>query len=322
MVFRKGISFLFILSVLLLSGCFDANDDGSTKVDDISVEVLYNPDSTVQIYVRELPFLHSWELSKNGTVIDTLWNTVWVDTLFCTENTTYDIQLLNMFGERLGEKKELKPTVVEGDTEVGITFPNDVSKLVIGTNQTVLWNPESFNTQDLVLRVQYLYRSDDGASSSNTIDFELKNSGKASIPLKTSYYEYSSYKNSYLIKFYMYPKGENHNSVYAYRTNEMPIVRPSYSEVITFPVLGDTVHVGRTSYITWDKESIKGSEFKLSFRDKDLVRIVDLKDVENSGEYVWAVPNVDEGYYHMKIDYKDSKGAPKTVIGFPFYIKK
>lgn len=336
------ITLLSLLSLTVLSGCFGVTDTtdsindstenkdttivDSSIINELSVEAIINPDSTVQIYLPEFPFMYSWEVKKDGVVMDTLWNQLWIDSTSGTENTSYEVTLRNSLGESIVEET-FSPKHNSDEPEVGLIYPNSKTKQIIGDSQLILWNPESFPTDSLRIKASHMSkRKNSSASAHSTREIVVANTGMTMFSMNTGNYYNQINLNSdthenYVI-YRIYPSNTHSESAYTYESDSLRIYVPSYSKTITYPVLGDSTEVGRLSALTWNKTEISSSKITIRLLNNVKQSVANIYDVENSGEHVWPIPNVDEGLYHIKLDYKDENDNLRTKIGFPFYIKK
>lgn len=316
------------LSLILLVGCFGLDESEELKKDDqetedstglnFNVDAVLNPDSTVQIYISDVPFLYFWEVKRNGVIQDTLWNQLWIDTLRGSETTLYNLTLFNVVGDTVAERVVTAKKF--GDIpKVGITFPNAKTKEVIGSTQRVYWTPESFLCDSVQIYVAHI-----GNNKEVTKSIIVPNEGSASFTLNRNYYyDYIKIKSTIYAYYKIFPKGSDPNGVYAYRSDYIRVLLPSYSKKITYPSLGDTLAVGTISYITWDKTEIvnESDNLEIVLLDSELNEVYNFGYLENSGEYVWSVPNLGSGLYYIKLFHK-TNGDYITQIGFPFYIQR
>lgn len=326
---KRLIALLSLLSVTFLTGCFGVTDStdtdqDSTTVDELTLDAVLNPDSSVQIYLPQLPFMFSWEVEKNGVVMDTLWNQLWLDTSSNTENSSYDITLKNSDGEPIAEKT-FTPKKNSDVSEIGLIYPHNKTKLVIGSDQMIFWNPESFPSDSVSVEIKYVEKLKEGNGGSTTkTTLYCPNTGDAKTVLKARYFDYA-YKpeeSNLFVTFKLSPVGIFNSGVYTYESGLLDLMLPNYSSKVTFPSVKDTVNVGKTSYLTWDKTLCHASNISFSLRDENALPVYSFGEINNNGEYVWTVPNIEEGYYHIKLDYRDKNESLRTMIGFPFYIKK
>lgn len=314
-------------SCLVCISCINptgGQENGDQNGAEITSEAVLNIDSTVQIYVENLPFRYFWTVSNYGVLVDTLWNKVWLDTMKSIGNSNYKVAVFNEKGEMVQEKSmtlQIAPDV----PEIGLLYPNSSTKIVFGSDQKIVWDTRSFSTDQIQIRLKYTERYGGGSTDWSTT-FLVENSGSCNLPITSDYFEHSNYydfeKWLYRVKFYLFPKGEKIDGGKTYSTEQLTIYSPDYSKFLESPLYRDTCYVYSGVKLKWDKEFFNTDNIVFSLRDKNLAMNIDSVITNNSGEEFWIVPDVDEGYYHLKCDYVDEENNGKTVISYPFYISK
>jgi len=304
---------IIVLCFSLILSCnenpAEINDISNNWYDNAKIEAVNNPDITVQLFIDTLPTFNSWNIyriySGNIKLITRMWGQCYYDSCVSLyDSIDYRIEILNDSGVIIKET-QIKSKPWTNEVLVGLILPNDDTKWIEGEQFSVMWNPESF--PDTTVTIIFDYHKGGGTITGDILQ-KIENNGRC-------FYICKNHSGTTFINIKINPTN-NSSSSYTYTQHNIDKLPPTPSHFVTFPALKDSVKIGLSSFITWNKTVFSGN-IEIRLYNEAKIYIVKLGNSDNSGEFVWSVPNVNPAVYYISIK---EESAEKSIWSFPFYI--
>lgn len=304
---RNILKLVLASTVVLLSSC---SEDINDKTDELRTSAIFNSDSTVQIKVERTPFRYSCEISRNEQILDTLWGEAFNDETKLNSNDEYTVRYMD---EDQNVISESQIVAVQDEQSVGLLFPTKNITCILGTEQLIRWNPESFPSDSVVIKSQYTYTG----LGTNTEEIIVANSGSAKVLVERNgfFYETALYGKR-TIAFSVKPAHHPSPESYEYSSENLQVVFPDYTYVISYPSLNDTISKGRKTTVSWYNNALPGETVLFALRNGDGDIVMKPYEIPNSGTYEWVVPNIENEYFCVELLTIDNR----IHTGHPFYV--